>query len=125
MAQGLSYLVYCRPGFEKDAVAELSEQVAELGLAGYGQAKANSGYARFVLADAQAAEAGFTTLCQQLPWQRLIFARQLLLVLADLIQLAKDLIKRRGGAVARLNLVRLRAAWTILTKTRWGIKPTR
>lgn len=54
-----------------------------------------------------------------------LWAHLALLVLADLIQLAKDLIKRRGGAVARLNLVRLRAAWTILTKTRWGMKPTR
>ncbi len=84
MAQGLSYLVYCRPGFEKDAVAELGEQLAELGLAGYGQAKANSGYARFALAELEADGADWPTLCQQLPWQRLIFARQLLLVLAEL-----------------------------------------
>ena len=84
MAQGLSYLVYCRPGFEKDAVAELGEQVAELGLAGYGQAKANSGYARVVLNGEGSEGNDWPTLCQQLPWQRLIFARQLLLLLADL-----------------------------------------
>lgn len=54
-----------------------------------------------------------------------LWAHLALLVLADLVQLSKDLIKRRGGAVARLNLVRLRSAWTILTKTRWGMTPTR
>lgn len=54
-----------------------------------------------------------------------LWAHLTLLVLADLIQLAKDLIKRRGGAVVCLNLVHLRAAWTILTKTSWGTTPTR
>jgi GT2 family glycosyltransferase len=54
-----------------------------------------------------------------------LWAHLALLVLADLIQLAKDLIKRRCGAVALQNLARMRAAWTILNKTRWGMVPTR
>jgi hypothetical protein len=53
-------------------------------------------------------------------WQHLA-----LLLLADLMQTGKDLIKRRGGAVALQNLVRTRAAWTILGKTRWALVPTR
>ena len=54
-----------------------------------------------------------------------LWAHLALLVLADLIQMAKDLIKRRGGSVALQNLERMRAAWTILAKTRWGMVPTR
>jgi N-acetylglucosaminyl-diphospho-decaprenol L-rhamnosyltransferase len=48
-----------------------------------------------------------------------------LLVLADLIQLGKDLLKRRGRSVALRNLARTRSSWTILTRTRWGLRPTR
>lgn len=48
-----------------------------------------------------------------------------LLLLADLILMAKDLIKRRGGAVALQNLARTRTAWSILARTRWALVPTR
>lgn len=81
MAQPLSYLVYCRTGFEREAVAELGEACAELGLNGYGQAQPNSGYARFVLTDIDQRPFGLLHL---LPWQKLIFARQLMLIIADL-----------------------------------------
>ena len=54
-----------------------------------------------------------------------LWVHLVLLVLADLIQLTKDLIKRRGGSVALQNLVRTRTAWSILAKTRWAMVPTR
>ena len=54
-----------------------------------------------------------------------LWAHLVLLVLADLIQLTKDLIKRRGRSVALQNLVRTRTAWSILAKTRWAMVPTR
>lgn len=48
-----------------------------------------------------------------------------LLLLADLILLAKDLVKRRGWSVALKHLAHSRSAWSILVKTRWGLVPTR
>lgn len=48
-----------------------------------------------------------------------------LMVLANLVQLVKDLLRRRGGAVVWQNLVRLRTSLAILSQTRWGLRPTR
>lgn len=41
-------LLHCRPGFEGEVCAELSEHAARLGVAGYAKGKASSACAEFV-----------------------------------------------------------------------------
>ncbi|MFT3761863.1 MAG: 23S rRNA (cytidine(2498)-2'-O)-methyltransferase RlmM [Pseudoxanthomonas sp.] len=69
-------LCYCRPGFEPELAAELSERAAHAGVAGYARAERNDGYAIFAGDDARIAAA--------LRWRELIFARQKLALLAEL-----------------------------------------
>lgn len=54
-----------------------------------------------------------------------LFLHAFLVVLADLIQLLKDLLRWRGWSLAMQNLGRSRSALSILHKTRWGQVPTR
>lgn len=54
-----------------------------------------------------------------------LFLHAFLVVLADLIQLLKDLLRWRGWSLAMHNLGRSRSALSILHKTRWGQVPTR
>jgi len=54
-----------------------------------------------------------------------LFLHAFLVVLADLIQLFKDLLRWRGWSLAMQNLGRSRSALSILHKTRWGQVPTR
>ncbi|EXF47110.1 putative RNA 2'-O-ribose methyltransferase [Pseudomonas sp. BAY1663] len=65
-------LLHCRPGFEGEVCAELSEQAALLGVAGYAKAKPDSACAEFVCAEAGGAE----RLMRSLRFAELIFARQ-------------------------------------------------
>lgn len=44
-----SLLAVCRPGFEKECIASLAEACAARGLAGFGRARPDKGYAEFVL----------------------------------------------------------------------------
>lgn len=71
-------LAYCRPGFEPELAAELSERAAGAGFHGYARTERNSGYVQFLGFDDGAA------LSRALPWSTLIFARQKLRLLADL-----------------------------------------
>ncbi len=41
-------LLHCRPGFEGEVCAEISEHAAQLGVAGYAKAKPGSAHAEFV-----------------------------------------------------------------------------
>lgn len=70
-------LCYCRPGFEPELAAELTERAAARGLGGYARTERNSGYVVFVGDDGIA-------LSQALPFRELIFARQKLRLLAEL-----------------------------------------
>ncbi len=70
-------LCYCRPGFEPELAAELTERAAVRGLGGYARTERNSGYVVFVGDDG-------VTLSQALPFRELIFARQKLRLLAEL-----------------------------------------
>ncbi|KFN43373.1 23S rRNA (cytidine(2498)-2'-O)-methyltransferase RlmM [Arenimonas oryziterrae] len=74
-ADGL--LCYCRPGFEPELAAELSERAAEAGFPGYARTERNSGYVQFLGAEGLG-------LTQALPLHTLIFARQKLRLIADL-----------------------------------------
>ncbi len=76
--QGL--LCYCRPGFEPELAAELTERAALRGLGGYARTERNSGYALFFGDDGLA-------LTQALPFRELIFARQKLRLIAELREL--------------------------------------
>lgn len=76
-------LFYCRPGFEKDCAAEISERANYLGIPGYIRTKPDAGYLLYVLHEAdQCAE-----LFEALRYEALIFPRQMVAVsslLADL-----------------------------------------
>ncbi|MEP0073910.1 MAG: 23S rRNA (cytidine(2498)-2'-O)-methyltransferase RlmM [Marinomonas sp.] len=84
-------LVYCRQGFEKDCAAELSEVASNKGFYGYAKVVPDSGYVVFHLDQADAGE----SLIQQLQFNRLIFARQIIAV-NDVIEL------EQGGRVELL-----------------------
>lgn len=70
-------LCYCRPGFEPELAAELTERAAARGLAGYARTERNSGHVVFAGDDGLA-------LTGALPFRELIFARQKLRLLAEL-----------------------------------------
>ena len=75
MTQGL--LCYCRAGFEPELAGELTDRAAEAGLAGYARTERNTGYALFLGEDGD-------VLSQALPFADLIFARQKLVLIAEL-----------------------------------------
>ncbi len=76
-----SLLALCRPGFESDCAAELSDLATSHGWLGYARAPAGSAHARFVFAESE-------TLPQQLP--ETIFARRLTRVFAHCTELPAD-----------------------------------
>lgn len=80
MTSGL--LCYCRAGFEPELAGELTDRAAEAGLAGYARTERNAGYALFLTGD-DAGEDG-DALSQALPFAELIFARQKLVLIAEL-----------------------------------------
>jgi 23S rRNA (cytidine2498-2'-O)-methyltransferase len=77
-AEGL--LCYCRAGFEPELAAELGERAASAGFAGHARTERGSGYVVFAGVDGEA-------LSHALPWDELVFARQKLVLLAQLPQL--------------------------------------
>ncbi|GAB2785053.1 23S rRNA (cytidine(2498)-2'-O)-methyltransferase RlmM [Halomonas shantousis] len=79
-------LFYCRPGFEADLSAEITEKTARLGQAGYPVAVPNSGYVRFVLVG----DASANVLHRALSFDALIFARQSLVALPPLEGLSRE-----------------------------------
>lgn len=86
---------WCRPGFEPELAAELSERAAFAGHAGYARTERNSGFVEFIAPDA-------TALSRALPFDALIFARQKLLRLAELRSIdPKDRISPILAALGR------------------------
>lgn len=79
-------LLFCRPGFESDAAAEIQELAAQLGYYGYVKAKASTGY---LLWTGQKDEAGLE-LIQKLAFNDLIFCRQWMAALPMLSGLSVD-----------------------------------
>jgi 23S rRNA (cytidine2498-2'-O)-methyltransferase len=65
-------LLHCRPGFEGEVCAEISDQAARLDVAGYAKAKPGSAHAEFICAEAEGSE----RLQRGLRFNRLIFPRQ-------------------------------------------------
>lgn len=68
--------IYCRPGFEKECAAEVTEKAAVLAIYGFARVKDHSGYVLFECYQHEDAD----RLAQELPLQSLIFARQMLVV---------------------------------------------
>lgn len=79
-------LLYCRPGFEADLSAEVTEKAAQSGVVGYPVAMAESGYVRFVLLEDMPANG----LHRDLPLDGLVFARQSLVALPPLEALSRE-----------------------------------
>ena len=98
--QGL--LCYCRAGFEPELAAELTERAAEAGHGGYARTERNSGYALFLTGDDLADDGD--ALSQALPFADLIFARQKLVLIAELRDLdPKDRIAPMLEALAMFH----------------------
>ncbi|PWG62440.1 23S rRNA (cytidine(2498)-2'-O)-methyltransferase RlmM [Sediminicurvatus halobius] len=66
-------LLYCRPGFEKDCAAEITDACAAIGVAGYCDARPGQAFVTF-----HALPVPARPLIADLRWSRLVFARQLL-----------------------------------------------
>ncbi|EGV05534.1 ribosomal RNA large subunit methyltransferase J-like protein [Haemophilus pittmaniae HK 85] len=73
--------LYCRSGFEKEAAAEINAKAAELGVFGFARVIDNSAYVIFECYQPGEAD----QLARQLPFNELIFIRQLIVV-SDLLQ---------------------------------------
>jgi 23S rRNA (cytidine2498-2'-O)-methyltransferase len=77
-----SVLLYCRPGFEREAAAEIQEVAGVCGVAGFLKAKPDSGYVVFQ-GYGELPTSGPDALC----WRELIFARQLVFLSGDMLTL--------------------------------------
>jgi 23S rRNA (cytidine2498-2'-O)-methyltransferase len=70
-------LCYCRAGFEPDLAAELQDRATSVGLPAYARTERGSGYVLLQGVDGNAVS-------RALPWRELVFARQKLMLLAEL-----------------------------------------
>ena len=73
--------LYCRPGFEKEVAAEITGRAAALGVFGFARVQENSGYVIFECYQPNEAD----RLAREIPFNQLIFARQMLVV-SDLLE---------------------------------------
>lgn len=78
-------LLYCRAGFESECAAEIQEKAGELGVYGYCKTQPNSGVVMFHCKDEEADHIG-----RKLAIYRLIFARQLIIAVAECNSLTVD-----------------------------------
>lgn len=79
-------LLYCRAGFEKECAGEMQDKAAELGIYGYAKTKGNSAYVLFFCHD----EAGADTIARKVKFNQLVFARQMIVVTAEIIDMPLD-----------------------------------
>ena len=79
-AGGAGLLCYCRAGFEPELAAELGERAAAAGHPGYAVTERGTGFVRFLAPDTDA-----DALAGALPWRSLVFARQKLRLVAELV----------------------------------------
>ena len=73
--------LYCRPGFEKEVAAEITDQASNLGVFGFARVQDNSGYVIFECYQPDEAD----RLARDIPFNHLIFARQMIVV-SDLLE---------------------------------------
>jgi len=90
-------LLYCRPGFEGDCAAEITRAAAAQGVSGYCEAQPRTAFVRF-----RALPAPTRPLPETLEWTRLVFARQLLALAAEVPGLpAADRATPLAAAIAK------------------------
>ncbi|MEH6628145.1 MAG: 23S rRNA (cytidine(2498)-2'-O)-methyltransferase RlmM [Motiliproteus sp.] len=65
-------ILYCRPGFESEAAAEISDRAQSIGVYGYAKTKNGDGYVCYITQKAGDAE----TLIRKIPFRNMIFTRQ-------------------------------------------------
>jgi 23S rRNA (cytidine2498-2'-O)-methyltransferase len=75
--------MYCRQGFENECAAEMQEKADNMGLYGFAKTKGNSGFVLFQCHEDGAAE----QLARKVDFSQLVFARQLILVLAHVVDM--------------------------------------
>ncbi|MHA7845587.1 23S rRNA (cytidine(2498)-2'-O)-methyltransferase RlmM [Serratia sp. D1N4] len=68
--------LYCRPGFEKECAAEITDKAAQLEIFGFARVKENSGYVLFECYQPDDAD----RLAKEIPFRELIFVRQMIVV---------------------------------------------
>ena len=73
--------LYCRIGFEKEVAAEITDRASERGVFGFARVVENSGYVIFECYQPGDAD----RLAREIPFNRLIFARQMIVV-SDLLE---------------------------------------
>ncbi len=73
--------LYCRAGFEKEAAAEITDKATQLNIFGFARVIENSGYVIFECYQPHEAD----RLVREIPFNQLIFARQMMVV-SDLLQ---------------------------------------
>jgi len=66
-------VLYCRPGFEKECAAEITDKAAKREVFGFARVKENAGYVIFECYQPEDAD----KLARELPFSSLIFARQM------------------------------------------------
>ena len=79
-------LLYCRPGFEKDCAAEITNLASQLGFYGYAKLQGKQGFVVYVMEESDAGE----RLLAELSFEKLIFARQIIAV--------NEIVEMEGGA---------------------------
>lgn len=68
--------LYCRPGFEKECAAEITDKASKKDIYGFARVKENSCYVLFECYQHDDAD----RLIREIPFRELIFARQMLVV---------------------------------------------
>ena len=74
-------VLLCRPGFEKECAAEITDKAGRLNVFGFARVKDNAGYVIFECYQAEEAD----KLARELPFSSLIFVRQMFVV-GELLQ---------------------------------------
>ena len=92
-------LLYCRRGFEKECAGEIQQLATDQEVYGYCQVKDNSGFVLFVTTDLEQAD----FLAKKLSFNKLVFARQMLVLAHKLDDLpAEDRVSVIVAAAANL-----------------------
>ncbi len=79
-------LLYCRPGFEKECAAEIQDRASALGVYGYAKTQSNSAYVVYQCQQAGDAD----MLARKLPFNTLIFARQMMVCVDEVVAMDTD-----------------------------------
>ena len=94
-------VLYCRPGFEKECAAEITDKAAKREVFGFARVKENAGYVVFECYQPDDAD----KLARELPFSSLIFARQMFV--------AGELLKERlANGMYAVDLGACPGGWT-------------